>query len=118
MLRHGTGVWRLEIETGEVKHLTDQSTSYNPVISPDGKWVVYASTETGKSVIWKIPIDGGEPIVLVNEPLEATIAGISPDSNLVAYYYLESHVLNKQGKIAYAEENNRSHGTWAKPHQG
>jgi Tol biopolymer transport system component len=38
-----------------------------PAWSPDGKWLVVAANRDGEPKLFKIPVEGGPPVVLVNE---------------------------------------------------
>jgi Tol biopolymer transport system component len=79
-------IWRMDSDGTNVKQLTSGGAEVNPDISPDGKWVVYGSArELG---IWKISIDGGEPVPL-NKKL-AIQPTISPDGKLIACRYREA----------------------------
>jgi Tol biopolymer transport system component len=35
---------------------------------PDGRWLAFASTRTGKTQIWRVPARGGEPELLTRGP--------------------------------------------------
>jgi Tol biopolymer transport system component len=57
----------------------------DPSFSPDGKWVVY--TDYGHAIIslWRVPIEGGEPVQITDK---ASWSGVvSPDGTLIACYY-------------------------------
>jgi Tol biopolymer transport system component len=53
-------------------------------VSSDGKWVVY-SNQGGKNGIWKVSIEGGEPIRLTG--VEAADPTVSPDGKMIAYSF-------------------------------
>jgi serine/threonine protein kinase/Tol biopolymer transport system component len=77
-------VWRMAIDGSNPKQLTQGEGEYFPVCSPDGKWVVYSPLSSGgKLSLWKIPIDGGDP-VQINERLSVKPA-ISPDGKWIAF---------------------------------
>src|SRR6185369_1649732 len=57
-------------------------------ISPDAKWVVYSTLNWGRPTIWKVAIDGGEPVQIVNRA--SSYPMISPDGKLLAFLYTES----------------------------
>jgi len=56
--------------------------------SPDGRWVVYASAGTSRPTIWKISIDGGEPVEITHRVSLSPM--ISPDGKSIAYLFPES----------------------------
>src|SRR5262249_9114959 len=55
-------VWRMDSDGSNPKQLTFGKLDLDPRCSPDG-WVVFSSIRTGKRrTLWKVPIDGGEPV--------------------------------------------------------
>jgi len=95
-----TGVphlWRMNIDGGDQRQLTNGGSGETiPQFSPDGRWPVYF-TPLGKSTVWKIPADGGEPVQLTDK--YSTSPTISPDGKLVAYLYRDE---NAPWRIAIA----------------
>ncbi|MFY9572275.1 MAG: protein kinase, partial [Blastocatellia bacterium] len=76
-------VWRMGIDGSNPRQLTQCEGEYFPMCSADGKWVVYTPlSSAGKLSLWKIPIDGGDP-VQINERL-AVKPVISPDGKWIA----------------------------------
>ena len=78
-------LWRIDIDGGNVKQLTGGSYDRNPVFSPDGKWVIYASMGNTHPNLWKVSIDGGEAIKLTDKFSVAPV--VSPDGKTIACYY-------------------------------
>jgi Tol biopolymer transport system component len=68
--------------------LTNGPTDSFPSISPDGKWVVYIASEGVRPTAWKVSIDGGNPVQLMDHV--ATAAVVSPDGTSVAFSYPDS----------------------------
>src|SRR5580765_4986192 len=87
-------IWRMDIDGGNQKQLTDKA-DINPDCSPDGRWVIYAST-ANKETIWKVSIDGGQPVQLTQN-LSFSPA-ISPDGKKIVCFYLEDQ--NSAAKLA------------------
>jgi Tol biopolymer transport system component len=58
-----------------------------PDLTPDGKWVVYSKwgPEWG---VWKVPVEGGDPVRLNNTPY-AAFPAVSPNGKMLAYSYLD-----------------------------
>ncbi|MCA1816146.1 MAG: protein kinase, partial [Acidobacteria bacterium] len=82
MLHGGTSnIWRADADGGNLKQLTNGVFDHTPHCSPDGKWVAYLAA----SQLWKVPIDGGQPVQLTDQPSECP--AFSPDGKLVACYY-------------------------------
>jgi Tol biopolymer transport system component/DNA-binding winged helix-turn-helix (wHTH) protein len=67
--------------------LTSGTLSYNdPSISPDGRWVTFAITAGAKSNIYKMAINGGQPIQLTFfNAAESVSPGWSPDGRRIAF---------------------------------
>jgi Tol biopolymer transport system component len=57
-------LWEIKADGSGLKQLTRQETDdqdVDPVLSPDGKSVLFTSTRGGKSGIWRMPRDGAKP---------------------------------------------------------
>ena len=57
----------------------------NPRWLPDGREVVFLSSRTGISQVWKIRIDGGEAQAVTNLPIDAGNLLVSPDGTHIAF---------------------------------
>ncbi len=78
-------IWRVALDGSNPRQLTQGEGEYFPACSPDGKWVVYTPLSSGgKLSLWKIPIDGGDP-VQINDRLSVKPA-ISPDGKWIAFH--------------------------------
>lgn len=78
-------VWRMDSNGGNPLRLTSGLSEELPAISPDGRWVVYTSSDPRKPGVWKTSIDGGEPVRLIEHAIGAQV---SPDGKLVACFLL------------------------------
>lgn len=82
----GWSLWRVNMDGSNARELVRNIDQRAPVCSPDGAWVYYkALDESSQHVIWKIPIDGGAPVRVLNKNLEAI--DISRDGKLIAGFY-------------------------------
>lgn len=81
-------VWRMDIDGGNQKQLTNHASEGVPSFTPDGRWVVYSEAGSG---IWKVPAEGGPPVLILGN---AHTASVSPDGSLIACFYRDdrSHV--------------------------
>jgi Tol biopolymer transport system component len=66
----GADLWTLPLDTGDAEHpkpgkpelfLRTRSLKRDPVFSPDGRWIAYRSTESGRSEIFVRPFPAGGP---------------------------------------------------------
>lgn len=81
-------LWRMDADGGNLKPLTTSKVFGGISCSPDGKFVVYtARGSQDLPVLWKIGIDGGEPVQLTDEKYWAELPTISPDGKKVAFQY-------------------------------
>ena len=85
-IRTGTwSIWRMDLDGGNVKQLTDGGIDNYARPSPDGRWVIFTSNRAGVQNLWKVSIDGGEPVRLTEQiTYNATV---SPDGKLIACHY-------------------------------
>jgi eukaryotic-like serine/threonine-protein kinase len=73
-------IWRIDFDGSNATQLTRGSAHTLPGVSPDGQWVFYNSADDWS--LWKISIDGGEPIPLTNS--HAVYPAVSPDGKRIA----------------------------------
>jgi Tol biopolymer transport system component len=69
-----------------MKRLTSGMQDFPPSITPDGQWVIYASIEQDKSVLMKVPSQGGPAIKLTD--YDADYPSVSPDGKWIACAYI------------------------------
>jgi len=73
-------LWRMNIDGTNQIQLTTTATADNPTISPDGRWVLYNTTD--ERHLWRVSIDGGPPVRLTDYP--AYYPAVSPDGRMIA----------------------------------
>ena len=73
-------VWRMNIDGSNQVQLTNGGGKNFPVVSPDGKRVLYNSTDNWD--VWRTSIDGGEPAQVTEYP--AFFPSVSPDGKMIA----------------------------------
>jgi Tol biopolymer transport system component len=74
-------LWRFDIARGAFTQLTYGTYDDEPTISPDGKTVVYTAWPKGRPGIWRVPLDGGTPVVL--NRMQSRAPRYSPDGSLL-----------------------------------
>ncbi len=55
-------------------------------VSRDGRWLVYDSDIRGNADIYRVPIGGGVPEQLTNDPADEFAGDLAPDGSAVAYH--------------------------------
>jgi Tol biopolymer transport system component len=73
-------VWRMDVDGSNQLQLTNGAGKDHPAVSPDGKWILYNTTDDWH--LWKVPIDGGDPVRLTDHI--AYRPSISPDGKMIA----------------------------------
>jgi Tol biopolymer transport system component/DNA-binding winged helix-turn-helix (wHTH) protein len=73
-------VWRMQIDGSDSIALTNGAGKNFPAVSPEGKWVLYNTTDDWR--LWRVSIDGGEPARLSDS--YALFPSISPDGKMIA----------------------------------
>jgi eukaryotic-like serine/threonine-protein kinase len=65
---------------------------YRPLFSPDGKEVLYLTTDPGACHLWAVPVAGGAPRLLLAIPTYRNYlqVDVSPDGRLLAYNTIDA----------------------------
>ncbi len=104
-LQDGYNIWRMEPDGSKPTRLTNGKLDDGPICSPDGKWVLYFSEQSGGISLWRVPIDGGKPTQLTQE---LSLGGdISPDGRLVSYYTFEGQSPRTRWVVISGEDGKR-----------
>lgn len=83
-IQSGTfNIWRLEVESGSLRQLTNGAMERSPSLTPDGRWVVYTSGTADNATLWKVSIDGGEATQITTK--RSLAPAISPDGKWLAF---------------------------------
>jgi Tol biopolymer transport system component len=79
-------LFKLNLETGELRELTRGRRADEPDVSPDGTQIACTVGKVGQRQLAVVPIEGGEPRVLgADLPGLAYSPAWSPDGRLIAY---------------------------------
>ncbi len=84
-------IWRVDLRGGSALQLTHGAMDVHPDPAADSRSVIYASFSdwspgiAGKPTLWKVPIEGGNPVQL--SPTPASVPKVSPDGKLLAFEY-------------------------------
>ncbi len=76
------GIWRIDLDGSNPKQLTSEGQV--STCSPDGKWVFYITSGLNRALLWKVSVDGGDAVQLIDHYSEMVPNGISPDGKLIA----------------------------------
>src|SRR5215813_15456571 len=74
-------LWRMNIDGTNQTKLTNRGPADHAKILPDAKSVIYNTTDDCR--VWKIPIEGGDPMLVVNH--WACFPAVSPDGKMIAF---------------------------------
>lgn len=78
-------IYLRDADGAEIKQLTvNAGTNWGNEVSPDNRYIVFDSDRTGDLHIWRMDIEGGNPVQLTNGSGEK-FAEISPDGKWVVY---------------------------------
>ena len=79
----------MNVDGSGLAQVTHGGNNAQPSVSPDGKWVVYVSTDgpsrEGPGTLWRVALEGGEPQRLSDGT--AAWPRVSPDGQLIACEY-------------------------------
>jgi Tol biopolymer transport system component len=63
-------VFRMTPDGSELKQLTFGAGGVDGIAcSPDSRWITFASFQSGPHTVYKVPIDGGEPVQITAQPI-------------------------------------------------
>ncbi len=57
----------------------------SPVLSPDGRWIVFGTYEAFKGNLWAVPTAGGEPVPVTTGPYNDYAATFFPGGDRIAF---------------------------------
>ncbi|MFY2562692.1 LpqB family beta-propeller domain-containing protein [Corallococcus terminator] len=78
-------LWLVNIDGSGSRQLTSHPDSdSDPTWAPDGKSLFFLSSRGGSSQVWRLPVDGGEPLPVTKLPLDVGGFRLSPDGTRLA----------------------------------
>jgi len=81
-------IWRMNANGDDPVQLTHSVLSvFKPQSSPDCQWVYYTTDVHGQWKVGKVPITGGEEVLVEDSPVE--LWAISPDGKMLAYSFFD-----------------------------
>lgn len=80
-----SNLWQTNVDGSERRQITlNDARERSPAVSPDGRFVVYVSTKSGRSNIGRMEADGSNQVALTSGEA-ASFPAITPDSNWVVF---------------------------------
>ena len=80
----GSNIWAVGIDGTDAHQLTAVSFAFSFSLSADGRWIVYVSSVSGKTMLFKQAIAGGTPVALGELYTPVVQCPVSPDGKWVA----------------------------------
>jgi Tol biopolymer transport system component/DNA-binding winged helix-turn-helix (wHTH) protein len=80
-------LWAMDADGSRLRQLTDGVRDTGPIFSADGLWVIYKSYTFGNPNLFKISLNGGQPVRLTEKMIGSP--ALSPDGKLIACTYRE-----------------------------
>ena len=78
-------IWTIKPDGSERKQLTaNGAVNFSPVVSSDGKYIVYTVWREGKKNLWRMNVDGSNPVQLTSGVSES-FPYLTPDNRWVIY---------------------------------
>ncbi|MFQ5628500.1 MAG: hypothetical protein ACE5I1_07050, partial [bacterium] len=83
-----TAIWRINLVTGEETQLTYPPTGSNDLAASwsfDGKAIVFQRNQAGLGSLWQMPVEGGEPNLLLGDQYSNAQPTWSADGRKIVY---------------------------------
>jgi Tol biopolymer transport system component len=79
-------IYRMDLPNGKPRLFAEQPfNQFQPVYSPDGKWIAYVSwSDTTGGCLWRVPASGGKPEQITRTPGQYQRPTWSPDGSQIA----------------------------------
>lgn len=80
-----TDIWLLDSDKiGQRQLTTEESTDFDPKVSPDGRSIVFVSDRSGKHSLWRMTSDGGDPVQIAPD-LASKSPEFTPDGRYIVF---------------------------------
>lgn len=79
-------IWVMNADGSGAQQFTpNDSSDFEPRVSPDGRFIVFTSERTGERKVWRMNIDGSNPQLLTNVAGATSSAIVMPDAQTVYF---------------------------------
>lgn len=90
-IKENQDLWIINRDGSGNRQLTfNVKSNFSPVITPDGRNIVFVSTRAGNLGIWRMDIDGENSMPLTSDPGSEAEPSVSPDGRWVVYSVTDS----------------------------
>ncbi len=117
-------IWRIDIDGANAKQITfGEFGDFNPVPTIDGSSIIFGSWRSGNGRMWKVSIDGGEPVQISNLPFNARnflaggklIFGEYFDEQVTPHRWRMALLSFETGEITKVfDQQAKARGTWVR----
>jgi Tol biopolymer transport system component/predicted Ser/Thr protein kinase len=95
-LGDGINIWIRDLAGGNLRQLTSGLT-FDPQMTPDDKWIFYRAIDSGVATLWKVAVEGGDPIQVVDSPITGYV--LSPGGTMLAVRFVDPETSRYESKI-------------------
>jgi hypothetical protein len=85
------GLYLMRLPSAALQQVTDSPDDTVPAVSPDGRWIAFASGRSGNLDLYLVPPEGGTPLQLTRHAAQDSLPAWSPDGKWIAF------VSNREG---------------------
>ena len=75
--------------TGNRQLTMNARANFSPVATPDGRYIVFASTRSGNTSLWRMDADGGNPVPLTDDPGGESDPAVTADGRWVVFQHTD-----------------------------
>ena len=89
-VRHDQDIWIVNGDgTGNRQLTMNARENFSPAATPDGRYIVFASTRGGNTSLWRMDADGGNVVPLTNDPGWETDPAVTPDGRWIVFRHTD-----------------------------
>jgi serine/threonine protein kinase/Tol biopolymer transport system component len=94
-------IWIVNGDGSGNRQLTMNARSnFSPVPTPDGRFIVFASTRNGDTSLWKMDSEGGNVVPLTGDPGSEAYPTVTPDGRWVVFQHTDPSNISMIKKVS------------------